>query len=51
MTGQAGRQHSCAACGHTFVDGEKTSLEVLIDGMVRYVAVCWDCHSSPRKTP
>lgn len=35
----AERQHSCAACGAAFGRGERTEVEVLLDGEVRYVAV------------
>ncbi|MEU7787783.1 MULTISPECIES: hypothetical protein [unclassified Amycolatopsis] len=37
--GAAERQRTCAACGGAFVPGEHTEVEVLLDGMVRYVAV------------
>lgn len=35
----AERQRTCAACGATFGPGERTEVEVLLDGEVRYVAV------------
>jgi hypothetical protein len=35
----AKRQRSCAACGGPLREGERTDLEPLIDGVVRYVAV------------
>lgn len=35
----AARQRSCAACGALFLPGERTDVEVLLDGRVRYVAV------------
>ncbi|NBH02744.1 hypothetical protein [Amycolatopsis sp. SID8362] len=37
--GAAERQRTCAACGGAFVPGEHTEVEVLLDGIVRYVAV------------
>ncbi|MBE1502106.1 hypothetical protein H4696_009206 [Amycolatopsis lexingtonensis] len=37
--GAAERQRTCAACGGAFVPGEHTEVEVLLDGVVRYVAV------------
>lgn len=37
--GAASRQRTCAACGGEFVPGEHTEVEVILDGMVRYVAV------------
>ncbi|WP_290056316.1 hypothetical protein [Amycolatopsis solani] len=37
--GAAERQRTCAACGGAFLPGEHTEVEVLLDGMVRYVAV------------
>jgi hypothetical protein len=35
----ASRQRTCAACGAGFAPGERTEVEVLLDGAVRYVAV------------
>jgi transcriptional regulator NrdR family protein len=35
----AARQRTCAACGGRFRAGERTNIEVVLDGMVRYVAV------------
>ena len=35
----AERQRSCAACGVEFGGGERTEVEVLLDGEVRYVPV------------
>lgn len=35
----ADRQRTCAACGGAFEAGQRTELEVLLDGGVRYVAV------------
>jgi len=35
----AERQRTCAACGTAFGPGERTEVEVLLDGEVRYVAV------------
>jgi len=35
----ARRQRTCAACGGPFAVGERTDIEVLLDGIVRYVAV------------
>jgi len=37
--GAADRQRTCAACGAEFTAGERTEVEVLLDGEVRYVAV------------
>ncbi|WP_410589838.1 hypothetical protein [Amycolatopsis sp. lyj-23] len=37
--GAAARQRTCAVCGGPFASGERTGLEVLIDGEIRYVAV------------
>lgn len=37
--GAAARQRTCAVCGGGFVPGERTEVEVLHDGAVRYVAV------------
>ncbi|MEU0793647.1 hypothetical protein ABZ342_26540 [Amycolatopsis sp. NPDC005961] len=37
--GAAARQRTCAACGARFAPDERTGLEVLIDGEIRYVAV------------
>ncbi|MEA5366949.1 hypothetical protein VA596_45980 [Amycolatopsis sp., V23-08] len=37
--GAAERQRTCAACGARFEPGQRTGLEVLVDGEVRYVAV------------
>ncbi|MDQ7806733.1 hypothetical protein Q5425_23585 [Amycolatopsis sp. A133] len=35
----AERQRTCAACGAAFQLGDRTEVEVLLDGEVRYVAV------------
>jgi hypothetical protein len=35
----ADRQRTCAACGAAFAAGERTGVEVLLDGEVRYIAV------------
>ncbi|AUI57000.1 hypothetical protein [Amycolatopsis sp. BJA-103] len=35
----ADRQRTCAACGGPFAPEERTGLETVIDGEVRYVAV------------
>lgn len=35
----ADRQRTCAVCGSTFSPGERTEVEVLLDGEVRYIAV------------
>ncbi|OXM59630.1 hypothetical protein CF165_46885 [Amycolatopsis vastitatis] len=35
----AERQRTCAACGGEFGAGERTDIEALLDGVVRYVAV------------
>lgn len=35
----AERQRTCAGCGTAFGPGERTEVEVLLDGEVRYVAV------------
>jgi len=35
----AERQRTCAACGGEFRPGQRTEVEVLLDGEVRYVAV------------
>ncbi|MYW94164.1 hypothetical protein G3I59_27020 [Amycolatopsis rubida] len=35
----ASRQRTCAACGAPLREGERTDLEPLIDGKIRYVAV------------
>lgn len=47
----AKRQQTCAACGGPFLEGERTEVEPLIDGAIRYVAV-HPGHStqSPRRT-
>ncbi|MDX3190794.1 hypothetical protein PV458_20485 [Streptomyces sp. MN03-5084-2B] len=37
--GAAARQRTCAVCGAPFAPDERTGLEVLIDGKIRYVAV------------
>lgn len=48
----ATRQRSCAVCGAPFVPGERTDVEVLLDGRIRYVAV-HPGHSTyaPLRTP
>jgi hypothetical protein len=35
----AERQRTCAACGAEFRPGDRTEVEVLLDGEIRYVAV------------
>ncbi|RZQ61126.1 hypothetical protein [Amycolatopsis suaedae] len=49
----AKRQRSCACCGKAFTDNERTEVEPLIDGMIRYVAVHpgHSTHPPPRRRP
>jgi hypothetical protein len=37
--GAADRQRTCAVCGAEFTRGERTEVEAVSDGEVRYVAV------------
>lgn len=47
----AKRQRTCAACGGAFERGERTELEPLIDGSVRYLAVHpWHSTHPPHRT-
>lgn len=45
----AERQRTCAACGGAFRAGERTEIEVLLDGVVRYVAVHPGHSTFPRR--
>jgi hypothetical protein len=47
----AGRQRTCAACGAPFTAGQRSEIEPLLDGEIRYVAV-HPGHSThpPRRT-
>lgn len=43
----AHRQRTCACCGVEIHEEDKVSVEPLVDGMIRYVAVLWDHHTYP----
>lgn len=43
----ASRQKTCAVCGALLLATDRTSVEPLIDGQVRYVAVHWNHHTFP----
>lgn len=49
------RQKTCAVCGAAFRPDQATSLEPLIDDVIRYVAVCWGhttfVHHTLERTP
>lgn len=45
----AHRQHSCACCGLVIHEEDMVSVEPLVDGVIRYVAVLWDHHTYPVK--
>ncbi|WIX84520.1 hypothetical protein [Amycolatopsis sp. DG1A-15b] len=43
----AERQRTCAACGRPFEPGDRTGLEVFLDGEVHYAAVHDSCSTYP----
>ncbi|MFF1611674.1 hypothetical protein ACFVYA_28140 [Amycolatopsis sp. NPDC058278] len=43
----AERQRTCAACGRPFEPGDRTGLEVFLDGEVHYAAVHESCSTYP----
>ncbi|MEU5262333.1 hypothetical protein [Amycolatopsis sp. NPDC021455] len=47
----AARQRTCAACGGRFRAGERTDIEVVLDGIVRYVAVHAGHSTFPPRRP
>ncbi|TQJ05930.1 hypothetical protein FB471_5775 [Amycolatopsis cihanbeyliensis] len=45
----AARQKTCAGCGQPLTVPQRTNVEPLIDGQVRYVAVHWGCTTHPNR--
>lgn len=43
----ASRQKTCACCGREIKEGDRTNLEPLVDGLIRYVVTLWG-HSTFR---
>lgn len=41
------RQKTCACCGQDIKEGDRTNLEPLVDGIIRYVVTLWG-HSTFR---